>query len=91
MKTKLLMKSLLVAAGLCVGASNAWAVDVPTPVYFNNFTSNAGLTIQGTGSFTNDADPRFGKVFSNAASESPRSNYLLLPSTTFSAFSLNYS
>ncbi len=30
MKSKLLMKSLLVAAGLCVGASNAWADNMTT-------------------------------------------------------------
>ena len=84
MKKKLLnsMRVLLVAAGLCVGA-NAWAVDVPTPVYFNNFTSSAGLTIQGSGSFVVDDNPRFGKVFQNVGG-AERANYLLLPSDILS-------
>ncbi|MBE6254831.1 MAG: hypothetical protein E7105_04875 [Prevotella sp.] len=84
MKRKLL-KSLLAIAVLCVGVGNVWAQD-PTPVYFNDFSSTEGLTIQGTGSFTDDGDTRFGQVFSNAASALPRSNYLLLPSTVFSDF-----
>lgn len=73
---------------VCVlaGGNVAWADDVPTPVYFNDFSSTTGLTIQGAGSFTTDADARFGQVFSNAASTSPRTNYLLLPNTVFSAF-----
>ena len=69
-----------------MGANSAWAVDVPTPVYFNNFTSTSGLTIKGGGSYTVDSDPRFGNVFSNAASSSPRSNYLILPTTVFKDF-----
>ena len=86
MKKHLLMKTLLVALVCLVGGmSSVWAQD-PTPVYFNDFSSADGLTIQGSGSFTTDADSRFDKVFSNAASASPRTNYLLLPSTVFSAF-----
>ena len=80
------MKTLLVALVCLVGGtSSVWAQD-PTPVYFNDFSSTDGLTIEGTGSFTTDADTRFDKVFSNAASASPRTNYLRLPSTVFSAF-----
>ena len=88
MKLKhLLMKTLLVALVCLVGGtSSVWATDVPAPVYFNDFSSTDGLTIVGTGSFTTDADTRFDKVFSNAASASPRTNYLLLPSAVFSAF-----
>ena len=90
MKKHLLMKTLLVALVCLVGGtSSVWATDVPAPVYFNDFSSTDGLTIKGTGtvgSFTTEADTRFGQVFSNAASASPRTNYLLLPTTVFSAF-----
>ena len=54
-------------------------VTLPDPVYFNNFDSSDGLTIVGAGSFTTDANDKFGRVFQNAASTTPRSNYLLLP------------
>ena len=84
MKRKLqFLKTLLVAVGMSVGVSDAWGTDVPTPVYFNNFTSSAGLTIQGTGSFVVDDNPRFGKVFQNVGGVE-RTNYLLLPNDILS-------
>lgn len=55
------------------------SVKLPTPVYFNDFSSSDGLTIVGGGYFRNDSDPLFGRVFQNAASSAPRQNYLLLP------------
>ena len=84
MRTKnLLTKTLLVVAALLGVGSSAWGVDVPTPVYFNTFTSSAGLTIQGSGSFVMDSNPRFGKVFQNVGG-AERTNYLLLPSDILS-------
>ena len=77
-------KSLLVAAGLLVGSANAWAVDVPDAVYFNDFSSNAGLTIVGGGQFANDDDAHFGRVFKNVNTNEARTNYLLLPNDVFS-------
>ena len=87
MRTKhLLTKTLLAAVGLLAGAS-AWAqVKVPTPVYFNDFTSTEGLTIVGNGEFITDADPVFGKVFHNdpANASAKRTNYLRLPNDVLS-------
>ncbi len=79
-KLLLLTKTLLAAVLLCVGASNAWA-QVPTPVYFNDFSSTDGLTIVGSGEFIEDADAKFGQIYHNnpAGNTSRRSNYLLLP------------
>ena len=57
----------------------------PTPVYFNDFSSQTDLSIQGDGEFDVDDTPGFGQVFKNAASSSPRTNYLRLP-TVFSDF-----
>ena len=81
MKRKLhLLKTLLVAVGLCAGA-NVWAVDVPTPVYFNDFSSTTGLTQVGSGEFIDDADARFGKIYHNnpIKNKTARTNYLKLP------------
>ena len=75
-------KALLVAAGLLTGA-NAWAVDVPRPVYSNDFSSTDGLTIPGSGSFQTSSDARFGQYFQNVGG-TVRTNYLLLPSSTLS-------
>ena len=75
-------KTLLVAVGLCAGV-NAWAVDIPTPVYFNDFSSSDGLTIVGSGEFIEDADSRFGKIYHNdpSLSKAVRTNYLQLPAS----------
>ena len=51
-------------------------------VYQNDFSSAEGLTIVGDGSFVDN--DRFGKVFQNLASTTPRSNYLLLPADLLS-------
>jgi len=82
MKKKLL-KTLLLAVGMLVG-ENAWAVDVPTPVYFNDFSSTTGLTIVGSGEFTTDANAHFGAIYRNnpAKNTAPRTNYLKLPEST---------
>ena len=76
---------LLAVALLCVG-QNAWAVDVPTPVYFNDFSSTDGLTIVGSGEFIIDGDSRFGKIYQNDPqnTNSVRTNYLVLPSDVLS-------
>ena len=54
-------------------------VKLPDPVYFTDFETSDGLTIVGAGQFAQDATPGFGRVFQNAASTTPRQNYLLLP------------
>ena len=54
-------------------------VKLPDPVYFTDFETSDGLTIVGAGQFAQDATPGFGRVFQNAASTAPRTNYLLLP------------
>ncbi len=59
-------------------------ITLPDPVYFNDFSSVAGLTIVGAGSFVTDQDSNFGQVFQNAASTTPRQNYLLLPEDVLS-------
>jgi hypothetical protein len=60
------MKTLLVALVCLVGGtSSVWAIDVPAPVYFNDFSSTTGLEIIGNGEFITDADPAFGQVFHN--------------------------
>ena len=66
---------------------SVWAIVIPDPVYFNDFSSPEGLTIVGSGSFAVDEDANFGKYFQNETSASPRQNYLLLPSTVFGDFS----
>ena len=84
-KLQFLTKTLLVAALLGAGSMSAWADDVPTPVYFNDFSSTDGLTIVGEGQFEDDSDTRFGKVYHNNhnVKAERRTNYLLLPSTVF--------
>ena len=47
-------------------------------VYTNDFSSNSGLTFVGSSSLTTDGT--FGYAFQNTASETPRTNYLRLPS-----------
>ena len=80
MKRKLqFLKTLLVAVGLSVGASDAWAVDVPTPVYYQNFESASttvgsagsnfgitGATLTGDGAIQT-GDPLFGQYYQNIA------------------------
>lgn len=58
-------------------------VKVPDAVYFNDFSSAAGLNIVGNGRFEDEDTPGFGKVFQNG-SGAPRTNYLLLPSDVLS-------
>lgn len=55
--------------------------ELPTPVYFNDFSSSDGLTQVGSGEFIEDADSRFGKIYHNnpAGNLTPRTNYLKLP------------
>ena len=63
-----------------------WAIDVPSPVYFNDFSSTTGLEIIGNGEFITDADPAFGQVFHNDPenASAKRTNYLKLPSDVLS-------
>ena len=84
-KFNLLTKTLLVAVLLMVRA-NAWADVLPTPVYFNDFSSTTDLTIVGNGVFEDDADARFGKIFHNDPTNTSavRTNYLQLPSDVLS-------
>ena len=86
-KLTMFFKSLLIAAGLLVGGVNCtWAVDVPTPVYFNDFSSTDGLTIVGSGEFITDDNARFGQIYHNDPSltKAVRTNYLTLPSDVLS-------
>ena len=55
--------------------------ELPTPVYFNDFSSSDGLTQVGSGEFIEDSDSRFGKIYHNnpAGNLTPRTNYLKLP------------
>ena len=66
----------------------AWAdeITVPTPKYFNDFSSTTGLTIVGNGVFEDDTDPRFGKIFHNDPTNTSalRTNYLILPTNVLS-------
>lgn len=77
---------MLAALLVAVGMGTAWADDLPTPVYFNDFSSTDGLTIVGNGVFETDADARFGQVFHNdpTLTKAIRTNYLLLPSDVLS-------
>ncbi len=54
--------------------------ELPTPVYFNDFSSSDGLTQVGSGEFIEDSDSRFGKIYHNnpAGNSTPRTNYLKL-------------
>ena len=67
MKKLTFLKSLLMALCLLGGGTSALA----DRVYFNDFstgngiTAPAGLTIHGDGTFVDDADANFGKVFQN--------------------------
>ena len=55
--------------------------EVPTPVYFNDFSSTDGVTVIGSGEFITDADPHFGQVYHNDPNltKAVRTNYLKLP------------
>ena len=83
---KTMLLALLCAVG---GVGAAWAdeVTVPTPVYFNDFSSTDGLTIVGSGEFITDADEHFGQIFHNDPSNTSavRKNYLKLPADVFSS------
>lgn len=78
---KTMLLALLCAVG---GVGAAWAdeVTVPTPVYFNDFSSTEGLTIHGDGEFIDSEDSHFGKIYHNASDNTTasRTNYLILPS-----------
>lgn len=65
---------------------NTEGVSVPTPVYFNDFSSTDGLTIVGSGEFITDSDERFGQIYHNDPNltKKIRSNYLLLPENVLS-------
>ena len=82
---KTMLLALLCAVG---GVGAAWAdeVTVPTPVYFNDFSSTDGLTIKGSGEFITDADEHFGQIYHNDPNLTKlvRTNYLLLPSDVLS-------
>lgn len=74
-------------------SSAAWADDIPSPVYFNDFETAVngenGIEIVGNGQFEDDADARFGRIFHNDPGTTPakqfRTNYLKLPTTLLSA------
>lgn len=86
MKIKSTLKAMALSAMLLTGAGSAWADELPAPVYFNDFSSQEGVTIVGNGAFEDDADARFGKVFHNdpALTKAMRTNYLLLPEDVLS-------
>ena len=77
---------LLLFAFLVAMTMSSWADDLPSPVYFNDFSSSSGLTIVGNGTFELTPDPRFGKVFHNdpTVTKAIRTNWLELPSDIFS-------
>jgi hypothetical protein len=83
MKKTTYLKTLLVALCLYAGVNQAWADDVvvPTPKYFNDFSSTTYLTQVGSGEFVKDSDDRFGKIYHNNPSKNKtaRTNYLKLP------------
>jgi len=83
MKKTTYLKTLLVALCLYAGVNQAWADDVvvPTPVYFNDFSSTTNLTQVGSGEFVTDTDARFGAIYHNNPSKNKtaRTNYLKLP------------
>ena len=100
-----LFKSFLLAAGLCVGANDAWGQD-PTPIYTQDFESAStevgtagsnfgitGATLTGDGAIQT-GDAIFGKYYQNmpnATESTKRTNYLTLSTDVFSndAFSTN--
>lgn len=86
MKKLSTLRTMLAALLVAVGMGTAWADELPTPVYFNDFSSTEGLTIVGNGVFEDDADARFGKVFHNdpTLTKAIRTNYLLLPNDVLS-------
>lgn len=86
MKKLSTLRTMLAALLVAVGMGTAWADELPTPVYFNDFSSTDGLTIVGNGVFEDDADARFGKVFHNdpTLTKAIRTNYLLLPNDVLS-------
>lgn len=86
MKKLSTLRTMLAALLVAVGMGTAWADGLPTPVYFNDFSSTEGLTIVGNGEFEDDADARFGKVFHNdpGLTKAIRTNYLLLPNDVLS-------
>jgi len=55
--------------------------EIPTPVYFNDFSSTDGVTVIGSGEFITDTDPHFGQVYHNDPNltKTVRTNYLKLP------------
>jgi len=63
------------------GYKPAVADELPTPVYFNDFSSTEGLTQVGSGEFIYE-NSRFGQIYHNnpAGDLTPRTNYLKLPS-----------
>lgn len=60
------------------GPNIGGGVTVPEPVYKATFETTTGLQIMGGGSFVEDTDRAFGKVFQNVGG-AQRTNYLLLP------------
>ena len=86
MKKHILSKFLLLSA-LLGGANSVWAQEeVPDPVYFNDFSTNVGVTQHGSGRFDTDADDRFGRFYQNDPNSTNgiRQNYLLLPDDVLS-------
>ena len=79
-------KTMLLALLMMLGVGTTWADEVPQPVYFNDFSSQDGLTVVGNGVFETDADARFGQIFHNDPNltKAIRTNYLLLPADVLS-------
>ena len=71
----------VLGGALAMLATATMADELPTPVYFNDFSSADGLTIVGNGQFEDDADSRFGKVFHNdpTLTKAIRTNWLEVP------------
>lgn len=60
--------------------------ELPKPVYFNDFSTNDGVEIVGSGEFIVDANANFGRVYHNDPSNTSavRTNYLKLPADILS-------
>lgn len=79
-------KAMFMAVTMAMTVATAWADELSTPVYFNNFSATEGLTVAGNGVFEEDADARFGQVFHNdpTLTKAMRTNYLVLPDDVLS-------
>lgn len=79
-------KIFTLIAAVMLSSAAAMAQEQPTPVYFNDFSTDDGLTIVGNGAFETDSNDKFGRVFHNDPNltKAIRTNWLELPNDIFS-------